>query len=98
MIIEYFFCCYFNMSADYSEIEDLVNEFKEIEIEEYIIDLEKELTEIVNTKNWNVIIEIAHDSGGRLLSSNKAEMLSIFLLKFIKGDTNINVQDLYEEF
>ncbi|GMQ64321.1 hypothetical protein [Vallitalea maricola] len=96
--IEYFFDCYFNMSADYDEIEKLVKEFKDIEIEKYVVALEKELIEIIKSENWNAIIEIAHDKGGRILSTKKAEMFSRFLYCLIKGDTNINIQDLYGDF
>ncbi|GMQ60353.1 hypothetical protein AN1V17_47530 [Vallitalea sediminicola] len=83
-IIEYFFDCYFNMSADYNEIEKLVEEFKEIELEQYVVALEKELIEVVKSKKWNVIIEIAHNKGERILSNKKAEMLTKFLLSLIK--------------
>ncbi|WP_273325602.1 hypothetical protein [Vallitalea guaymasensis] len=96
--IEYFFDCYFNMSADYNEIEKLVKEFKHIEAKKYVVALEKELMEVIKSENWKAIIEIAHNKGGRILSNKKAEMFSRFLYSLVKGDTNINIQDLYKYF
>lgn len=41
--LKYFFECYFNVSADYSELDTLIKEYKEVENEGYIEDLKMKL-------------------------------------------------------
>lgn len=41
--LKYFFECYLNVSADYSDLDALVKEFREIENEEYIKELKEEI-------------------------------------------------------
>lgn len=48
--IEYFFECYFNMSADYIELEDLIKEFIRIESNNNN-SFKKALTYIIDNEN-----------------------------------------------
>lgn len=41
--LRYFLECYFNVSADYSELDSLIKEYKKIENREYIEDLKEEI-------------------------------------------------------
>jgi len=94
-IIEYFFECYFNTSADYIEIEDLVNEFIQSERNKYINSFKKALTDIIGNQNWNIVIEIASSKGGRSLKPKKAEMLVRYLKLLIDGNKPIEKPDFY---
>ncbi|MEA4974027.1 hypothetical protein SDC9_80386 [bioreactor metagenome] len=94
-IIEYFFECYFNMSANYIELEDLVNEFIQIESNKYINSFKKALTDIIDNENWDIVIEIASSKGGRLLKPKKAEMLVRYLKFLIDGNKPIEKPNFY---
>lgn len=93
--IEYFFECYFNMSADYSEIEQLVIEFKEIEIDKYLVALENELSDAIVKERWDRISRIALEKGGRVIKNSKSEVLTRYLLDLVKGKTVIAKPDFY---
>lgn len=85
---EYFFECYFNMSADYNEIDKLVEEFNTIECEEYIDQLKQELSDVIKSNDWKTIIQIASNKGGRKLTENKAQLLINYILAKLEGKSN----------
>lgn len=93
--IEYYFECYFNMSANYDEIESLVEEFIEIEPKESISGFKKEIQEIISLKDWNYIVAVARMKGGRILDNKKAEILVKYLKVLINGETVTKKPDFY---
>lgn len=95
--VEYFFECYFNMSADYKEVEDLVEEFGKIESEEIIQGFKKEVESIISLEDWNYIIAAGRINGGRILSYKKAEIFIKYLKALLEGDVVLNKPDFYSK-
>ena len=84
--LEYFFECYFNISADYSELDELIKEFINIENESYIKNLRCEIEDIVSSRNWNIIIDIASLKGGRRLDATKSDAFIKHLKSTLDGE------------
>lgn len=93
--IEYFFECYFNMSADYIELEDLINEFIRIESNKNINSFKKALTYIIDNENWHFVIEVASRKGGWQLKPKKAEILIKYIKSLIDGNKPIEKPNFY---
>ena len=53
--LRYFLECYFNVSADYSELDTLIKEYKDIENDEYIKDLKEEISIVLSVDNIEFI-------------------------------------------
>ncbi|HDR4570982.1 contact-dependent growth inhibition system immunity protein [Bacillus cytotoxicus] len=53
--LRYFLECYFNVSADYSELDALIKEYKEIESDEYIKNLKEEINLVLSADNIEFI-------------------------------------------
>ncbi|MGD1838546.1 MAG: hypothetical protein ACPKPY_10885 [Nitrososphaeraceae archaeon] len=94
--IEYYFECYFNMSANYDEIESLIKEFIKIETKEYIDGFKDEITNIILSNDWDYIITIALRKGGRVLDRKKAEMLIKYLKILINEELVTKKPDFYK--
>lgn len=78
--IKYFFECYFNVSADYADIESLISEYISIESVEYVKDIKKELNDVRVKNDWKEFIDVAYSAGGRLIALDKCE---VFVIKLI---------------
>lgn len=62
--------CYFNESANYEDLEELVNVFNEEDID-YRIRLDKELTYILNEDHVDYAQEFIRNHGKRKMSKDK---------------------------
>ncbi len=69
-IFKYFLECYFNESANYEGLEELVNVFNEEQID-YRIRLYKELTYILNEDHIDHVQEFIRNHGKRKMSKDK---------------------------
>lgn len=77
VICEYFFECYFNQSANYDELEYLIDEFLKKEKKETCIIFASEINKIIENRDWDLIKKIARDKGGRILSEQKVKDLMV---------------------
>lgn len=80
--LKYFFECYFNVSADYSELDTLIKEYKEVENEGYIEDLKNEINLILSINNLEFIRNFIRKYGMRNIKDDKI----LWLLNHIKSD------------
>lgn len=72
---QYFLECYFNVSANYNELEKLITEFKESELKKYHILLINELEEMQRMENIDNIKEFVRIHGMRNMKYDKLEWL-----------------------
>ena len=83
--LKYFIECYFNWSMDYTDLEQLVSDYLEIENDNYISLLKEEIQKLQTLSNSSEIVkEMTYDYGSRVLSLEKSiEMLNILIKKFL---------------
>lgn len=78
---KYFLLCYFNMSADYSDLEQLALEYKNNETEDNCQQLIEELHSIVMMENWEFIRQFVKEHGMRNLSDERIKKMIEIVLK-----------------
>jgi succinate dehydrogenase flavin-adding protein (antitoxin of CptAB toxin-antitoxin module) len=61
----YFIECHFNIDRDYSELEKVILEFKEMEYPEYSVKLLKEAKSIIKLDDWQYIHDFIYKYGLR---------------------------------
>ncbi|MCC9022711.1 contact-dependent growth inhibition system immunity protein [Bacillus nakamurai] len=81
---KYFIECYFNWSMDFSDLDQLIDDYKKRENSTYIEGLTKELKEINEKRNWNEIRDFIYLHGNRVLNNDKTEsMVTLLLTKLL---------------
>ncbi|TCP27840.1 hypothetical protein EV207_11767 [Scopulibacillus darangshiensis] len=80
---KYFLESYFNVSANYNELEQLIQEFNTIENSKYRESFKNELEQMLEEKDWDSIKEIVKVYGMRNMSHDKLIMLVKKILKNI---------------
>ncbi|MDC2864641.1 hypothetical protein [Bacillus sp. BP-3] len=81
--LRYFLECYFNVSADYSELDTLIKEYKDIENAEYIKDLKEEISIVLSVDNIEFIRGFIKKYGMRNMKSDDK---IIWFLNHIKNN------------
>ncbi|MDR4935316.1 hypothetical protein RGU11_02835 [Rossellomorea marisflavi] len=84
-VLKYFLESYFNESANYEELEELVHDFNEEDIE-YRIRLSKELKDILKYQKEDFIQEYLRRYGKRKMSKEKIE----WFIKIIQTNLEFN--------
>lgn len=74
-MFRYFLECYFNVSADYDELEKLVQEFQMTEKGKYSKLLIDELGGIQKNNNWDLLQDFVRKHGMRNMNQNKLKWL-----------------------
>jgi hypothetical protein len=81
---KYFLECYFNVSANYDELEQLIEEFNISEGEKYRKQLKMELELILQQGNWDAVKEFVRKHGMRNMSHDKLKWVVNNILIGIK--------------
>lgn len=81
--LRYFLEGYLNVSADYSELDTLIKEYKEIENKEYIKDLKEEINLVLSANNIEFVRDFIRKYGMRNI---KKDDKIIWLLNHIKDN------------
>lgn len=81
--LRYFLECYFHVSADYSELDTLIKEYKEIEDDEYIKDLKEEISTVLLVDNIEFIRDFIKKYGMRNMKNDDKV---IWFLNHIKNN------------
>lgn len=84
-MFKYFLECYFNESANYEGLEELVNVFNEEQID-YRIRLYKELTFILNADHIDYVQEFIRNHGKRKMSKEKVN----WFIELIQANVKTN--------
>lgn len=71
---KYFLESYFNVSANYDELEELINEFN-LEDIKYRKGLSAELEIILQLEDWDFVHEFVRKNGMRKMNKDKLEWL-----------------------
>lgn len=83
--LKYFIESYFNWSMDYSDLEKLIEDYKNRELSVYIIGLTKEINAISEQGNWSEITDFVFLIGRRNLNSKKTqEMIELLQKKLLE--------------
>jgi len=83
------------MSADYSEINELVSEFLAIESDVYVGSIKKEMAEVVACESWKAFVSIAYSEGGRILTVEKAKILLKYLCDLFEEKKDVIEPNFY---
>lgn len=67
----YFFECYFNISADYLELDELIDEYKQTESREFVDDLKGEITLLLSINDIKYIRDFIKKYGMRNIQDDK---------------------------
>lgn len=81
---KYFLECYFNVSANYDELDRLINEFNSSENQKYRQQLRFELEQILQLDNWNVVQKFVKSYGMRNMNEEKLKWLILRILNNLK--------------
>ncbi|MDS0527710.1 hypothetical protein NNC19_18635 [Clostridium sp. SHJSY1] len=79
----YFLECYLNVSADYSELDTLIKEYKEIENEEYIKELKEEIKLLLSVNNIEFVRCFIRKYGMRNIKNDDK---IIWILSYIRDN------------
>lgn len=77
-MFRYFLESYFNMSANYDELKEIINEFN-LENIKYRVRLSTELRMILLLQEWDFVQEFVRANGMRKMDRNKLEGLIHFI-------------------
>ncbi|WP_163580888.1 hypothetical protein [Gracilibacillus saliphilus] len=83
---KYFLECYFNVSANYNELNKIVNDFNLFENVKYRQKLLAELEIILELENWNIVQEVVKKYGMRKMDERKVK----WLIQVIVGNLKSN--------
>lgn len=72
---KYFLECYFNVSANYNELEEIINDFNSLENIKYRKKLRSELELILQLQEWNLIQSFVKKYGMRKMNEEKLKWL-----------------------
>ncbi|MDF2904358.1 MAG: hypothetical protein K0S25_1996 [Bacillus sp. (in: firmicutes)] len=82
--LKYFLECYFNMSANYDELESLINDFVSGEQRSYSLQLLKELQWVTANGHWDLLSKYVYKYGERNMNKQKLQWFADTLLKVLK--------------
>ena len=83
---KYFLECYFNVSADYDELEKIINDFNSFENIKYRKKLLAELEQILQQEDWDIVQGFVKKHGMRKMNEEKLK----WLIKVILDNLNSN--------
>lgn len=86
--LRYFLDCYFNLSADYSDLLHLANEYRESEREMNVIRFRKELEIIREERSWAFARDLIREHGGRNLTVDRVIKMVDLLLEGLHDPTS----------
>ncbi|WP_026593194.1 contact-dependent growth inhibition system immunity protein [Bacillus sp. UNC437CL72CviS29] len=72
---KYFLECYFNVSADYDELDKIIKDFNLVENMEYRKKLRTELKQILRLENWDMVQRFVKKYGMRKMNEEKLKWL-----------------------
>lgn len=83
--LKYFFECYFNWSMDYTDLENLIEEFKVRELPVYVNGLTQEVNLINEQGNWSEVKEFVYLNGRRNLNLKRTqEMIELLQRRLLE--------------
>jgi hypothetical protein len=82
--LKYFLQCYFNMSANYNELELLISDFVLGEQHSHSLQLLKELQWITAYNNWDLLSKYVYKYGERNMNKQKLQWFVDTLLKKLR--------------
>lgn len=71
--LKYFLDCYFNVSANYGELDEILNNFNLHENTKYRKKLKEELKLILELENWRIVQEVIKKYGMRKMDEEKVK-------------------------
>ncbi|RAS80689.1 hypothetical protein [Priestia endophytica] len=83
---KYFLECYFNVSANYDELEKIISDFNSFENIKYRKKLLAELELILQLQDWNIVQEFVKEYGMRKMNEEKLK----WLINVILDNLNYN--------
>lgn len=72
---KYFLECYFNVSADYDELDKIIKDFNLVENMEYRKKLRTELKQILRLENWDMVQGFVKKYDMRKMNEEKLKWL-----------------------
>ena len=72
---KYFLECYFNVSANYDELDKLINDFNSSENLIYRQNLKSELEQILNLGDWDQVQKFVKKYGMRKINEEKLKWM-----------------------
>jgi len=72
---KYFLECYFNVSANYDELDKLINDFNSSENLKYRQKLKSELEQILHLDDWDLVQRFVKKYGMRKMNEEKLKWL-----------------------
>ena len=82
-MFRYFLESYFNVSANYDELEEVINEFN-LENIKYRKRLSTELQTILQMQDWDFVHEFVRENGMRKMDKDKLEWLIRFIQDHVR--------------
>lgn len=93
-IMKIFFECYFHQNEGFDCLDEIIQNLKSSEYENYRLQLIRELHQIIHTKNYVLASNIIKKYGGRCLNLEKTEKLINFLYnRFTDRQTDVKPED-----
>lgn len=80
---KYFLECYFNVSANYEELENIIKDFNSSEIDKYRQKLQTELKLILELKDWDTVQNFVKKYGMRKMNEEKLKWFIKFILNHL---------------
>ncbi len=97
-MLEYFFGCYFNQSAYFDELDELIKNFKNTELDHYQIQFITELHQIIQTKNYELAAKIIDKYGDRTPNLSQTEQLIRYIYnRLIDQPTCLDMKDFVKD-
>ena len=98
-ILKNFFECYFNQSADYEDLEKIIQDLKKPEKDIYQLQLITELHQIIQTKSYKLASKIIDKYGDRTPNLSQTEQLIKYIYnKLIDQPAYLNMKDFVNDY
>ena len=78
--LQHFLECYFNISFDYADLQQLARQYKSTEQPTHVDQFVKELQKIKQAGNWEQLQVFVREHGMRYLATDKIEKMVDLLL------------------